>query len=51
MLLQMLLSFHSEIYGKVWEQVFNFIFLDDATIRFKYNVQQSCRAHRALSCH
>ena len=39
------------MYEKVCEQVFNLICLDDATIRFKYNVKQSSRAHRALSCH
>ena len=39
------------MYNKVWEQILNWIFLDDATIRFKYNVQENCRANRALSCH
>ena len=44
------ISFHSVMYGKVWEQVNNWNFLDDPTIRFKYNVQQIYRAHRDLSC-
>ena len=36
--------FNSKMYGKVWEQVCNWIFQDAATIRFKYDVQQSFRA-------
>ena len=40
---------HSKMYGKVWKQVFNWIFQDDATIRVKYDIQQSCRVYRALS--
>ena len=37
-------SFHSKMYGKEWVQVVNLIFQYDATIRLKYDVQQSCRA-------
>ena len=39
------------MYGKKWEKVLNKIFFDDSTLKLKYNVQQSCRAHWALSVH
>ena len=33
----------------VWEKMFNWIFLNEATVGFKCDVRQSCRARRALS--
>ena len=33
----------------VWEQMFTWIFQNEATVGFKFDVSQSCRAQRALS--
>ena len=33
----------------VWEKMFNWIFQNEASLGFKFDVRQSCRAQRALS--
>ena len=45
------IRFYSKMYWKVCKQVLNQNFFDVTTIIFKYNVQQSRKAHRALYLH
>ena len=38
-----------KMYENVWEKMFNLIFQNEASVGFKFDVRQSCRAQRALS--
>ena len=38
-----------KMYGKAMEKMFNHIFQDEATVGFKFDVLQSCRARRTVS--